>query len=414
MSEPSAADIAPLHILVLVDRDWTHPQAGGTGTNLFGQVARWLDWGHRVTVIAGSYEGAARVERPTPRLEIHRMGTRVTVFPRAAWAILRRGVGRDADVTLEVINGIPFFTPLWLRTPRVSLVHHVHRRMYVAELGRRGALVAMLLETLPLRFLYRATPFVTVSESARADLAALGVPPERIEVVYNGVEAHQFHPGPPAPEPTLLYLGRLKRYKRIEHVLDILETLPGARLEIAGEGDHRAAIEADIERRRLGDRVTMHGFVSEEDKVDLYGRAWVALTASSAEGWCLSVMEAAACGTPSAALRVGGLAESIVDGDTGLLAEEPEELTRRVRALLDDPGQRDALGAAAEARARGFTWENTATANLAVLEKAAAAPRVSLRAGLRKSETAKASGLAAATLVTNAIQLVFTIIFTRL
>ena len=59
--------------------------------------------------------------------------------------------------------------------------------------------------------------------------------------------------------------------------------------------------------RGLGDRVDLHGHVDEEEKARLLARAWVALTASSAEGWCLTVMEAGACGTPSAALRVGGL-----------------------------------------------------------------------------------------------------------
>ena len=73
------------------DRDWTHPQGGGTGANLYGQVAHWLQWGHRVTVVSGTYPGAAPVERPAPGLELHHMGSRVTVFPRAAWAV-RRGL----------------------------------------------------------------------------------------------------------------------------------------------------------------------------------------------------------------------------------------------------------------------------------------------------------------------------------
>ena len=73
------------HILLLTDRDWTHPQGGGTGANLFGQVIHWLEWGHRVTVVAGAYEGAERVSRPAPGLELHHMGSRVTVFARAAW-----------------------------------------------------------------------------------------------------------------------------------------------------------------------------------------------------------------------------------------------------------------------------------------------------------------------------------------
>src|SRR3954452_7209885 len=111
------------HILILVDRDWTHPQAGGTGTVLYGQVSRWIAAGHRVTVVAGAYPGAERVSRPHERLEVHRMGTRLTVFPRAAWATLR-GLGRDADVVLEVVNGIAFYTSLWrwMRKPRVLLV----------------------------------------------------------------------------------------------------------------------------------------------------------------------------------------------------------------------------------------------------------------------------------------------------
>ncbi len=405
-----------LHILLLTDRDWTHPQGGGTGTNLYGQVARWIAWGHRVTVIAGDYPGAKRVEELAPGLTIHRMGSRLTVFPRAAMAV-RRGVGADADVVLEVINGIAFFTPLWwfLKKPRVALVHHVHQDHYVAELGRRGKLAALALEYLPLRFLYQGTQVLTISQAAHDDLVErLGIDPDLIHVAYLGVEPAQFHDGRRDEQPTLLYLGRLKQYKRVEVALDVLEGVPGARLEIAGSGDWREVIEREIEQRGLHDRVTMHGFVPEEAKAELYGRAWLNLTASSAEGWCLTVMEAAACGTPSAALRVGGLAESVVDGETGVLADTPEELTEKVRAVVEDPARRDELGAAAEARARGFTWENTARANLDVLEKAADTPRVSLRRGLRSSETVKAGGLAAATLLSNGIQLVFTIVFTRL
>jgi glycosyltransferase involved in cell wall biosynthesis/O-antigen/teichoic acid export membrane protein len=339
----------------------------------------------------------------------------MTVFPKAALAV-RRGIGRDADVVLEVINGVAFYTPLWwfLRTPRVALVHHVHQSHYVAEMGRRGALAAFVAERAPLRWLYRGTDVLTISEAAREDLMALGVPRERIHVAYLGVEPDRFREGRRSPEPSLLYLGRLKQYKRIETTLDVLEGVPGATLDIAGEGDHRPALEAEVARRGLGDRVRFHGFVDDERQAELYGSAWLSLTASSAEGWCLTVMEAAACGTPSAALAVGGLRESIVDGETGVLAETPEELTDKVRAVVADPQRRDELGAAAQARARGFSWENAAAANLAVLQRVATVPRATLRERFRGSETVTAGGLAAATLVANAIQLVFTLIFTRL
>jgi glycosyltransferase involved in cell wall biosynthesis/O-antigen/teichoic acid export membrane protein len=405
----------PRHILLLTDRDWTHPQGGGTGTNLYGQVSRWVAWGHRVTVIAGSYPGAEAISRPHERLTIHRMGGRMTVFGRAALASLR-GIGRDADVVLEVVNGIAFFTPLWwwLRAPRVTLVHHVHQDHYVAEMGRRGRLAALVAERLPLGTLYRHHPFLTISDSARRDMMALGIPAEQIHVAYLGVEPDAFVPTRRDAVPTLLYLGRIKQYKRLEVLLDVLEGIPGARLEVAGDGDHRPALEAEIDRRGLHDRVTLHGFVSEEGKRDLYARSWVNLTASSAEGWCLTVMEAAGAGTPSAAMAVGGLPESIVDGQTGLLADTPAALATKVAALVADPVRRDELGEAARARARGFTWDATAEANLAVLEQVAGARRSRLRDALRRSETGAAAGLAAATLLNNAIQLVFVVLFTRL
>jgi glycosyltransferase involved in cell wall biosynthesis/O-antigen/teichoic acid export membrane protein len=405
----------PRHILLLTDRDWTHPQGGGTGTNLYGQVSRWIAWGHRVTVVAGAYPGAPAVERPHERLTIHRMGGRMTVFPRAALASLR-GVGRDADVVLEVVNGIAFFTPLWwwLRIPRVTLVHHVHQDHYVAEMGRRGRLAALVAERLPLQVLYRHHPFLTISDSARRDLVGLGIPGDRIHVAYLGVEPDAFHDGPRAEQPTLLYLGRLKQYKRLEILLDVLQAVPEAQLEIAGEGDHRAVLEAQIAERSLAERVTLHGHVSEDEKRRLYARAWVNLTASSAEGWCLTVMEAAATGTPSAAMAVGGLPESIVDGQTGVLAHTPEELATNVAALMVDHERRAELGDAARARARGFTWDTTAASNLAVIDRVASAQRARLRDTLRRSETGAAAGLAAATLANNAIQLLFVVLFSRL
>ena len=357
---PPNVSLPWVHILVMTDRDWTHPQGGGTGTNLFAQVSRWLAWGHRVSIIACGYPGAKRHEL-SGQLEIHRVGGRSTVFPRAIWKQWR-GLVKDPDVVLEEINGITFLTPLWLRTPRLALVHHIHREHYVREMGRKGKLAAFLLETAPLRLLYGNTRFLTVSNAAASDIAGSGIPRESIHVNHNGVERGAFGPGARAPEPTLLFLGRLKRYKRIELLLEVVQRLPGVRLELAGDGDHRQEVEREIAQRGLEDRVRLHGHVSEERKRELLRSAWVNVTASSAEGWCLTVMEAAACGTPSLALAVGGLEESIVDGETGLLADDLDGLVRATARLVEDEGLRERLGAQALERSRRFTWDRTAEA----------------------------------------------------
>jgi glycosyltransferase involved in cell wall biosynthesis len=389
-----------LHILVLTDRDWTHPQGGGTGTNLFGQVMRWLAWGHRVTVVACGYSGSRPIERHGA-LTVHRIGGRSTVFPRAIWRQLR-GLVPDADVVLEVVNGITFLTPVWLRTPHLVFIHHIHRRHYVAELGRLGAVAAFVLETAPLRWLYRDARFVCVSNATADDIAAHGISHDQISVNYNGVELDAFCPGPKSPEPTLLFLGRLKRYKRIEMLLDAMTALPRGTLHIAGDGDHRPAVEEAIAARGLAHRVQLHGAVDEATKLRLLQRSWIHVTASECEGWGLTVTEAAACGTPTVAVAAGGLAESVVDGETGMLVENADEMARVLDALIDDDVSRERLGQAALARTRGLTWERTARATLGALRdehaRGAAARRV-LRNRVVASNMARASTVGAAVLV---------------
>lgn len=403
-----------MHILVLADRDWTHPQGGGSGANLREQALRWVATGNRVTIVCCSYSGAVALERDG-ELTIHRIGGRSTVFPRTIWRQWR-GLVSDADVVLEIVNGITFLTPLWLRTPRVVLVHHIHRRHYVEEMGRRrGKIAAFLLETLPLRLLYRDARFLTVSDSAAEEIAEHGIPAESIEVVRNGVDLAG-DGDVRAAAPTLLYLGRLKRYKRIELVLGALERVPEARLEIAGDGEHRPELEREIARRGLGDRVTLHGHVDERRKRELLAAAWVNVTASSNEGWCLTVMEAAACGTPSVAIAEGGLRESIVDGQTGLLAADADELGDAIARIVADRELRERLGASALARAAEFSWDATAGASLAALEAEYADGRLPARSlsDIAASDFGRAGGLAAAVIVSNVIALAFTVVFARL
>ena len=335
------------------------------------------------------------------------MGSRLTVFPRAAWATLR-GLGRDADVVLEVVNGIAFFTTLWrwLRKPRVAarlprppgaLRHRAGPRRPRRRAAARARPAALALP---------AACRSSRSRRARARRSSRsGIARERIHVVYLGLDAGELRPRERAPDAAALYLGRLKRYKRIELLLDVAAAVPDATLDIAGDGEHRAALEARDRRARPRDRVVFHGHVDEEEKARLLGEAWVALTASSAEGWCLTVIEAGACAhADRRAARRRPRRGDRRRRRPACSPTRPDELAEQVGDLVDDPERRARARARRRWRGRdGFTWDDTARATLDGDDAAAdGRARRACATPLRRSETGKAAGLAAATLVNNA------------
>src|SRR5579864_5303775 len=332
-----------------------HPEAGGSGHNLHRQVEHFLQAGHRVSVVAAGCPGAPAREL-LDGAQIYRLGGRSTVFPTAIRAVAR-GLVADADVVLEVINGITFLTPLWLRRPHVALVHHVHAgRHYIEEMGWLGYPAGALLETLPLRGLYRRSRFIAVSGATQNGLVRLGIPRDSIAISYNGVDADMFVEPERAAQPTFVVLGRVKRYKRIELVLDAVADIPEARLDIVGDGSHRDAIGAAVRRLGLEERVEVHGHVDDATKRELLRRSWALVTASAAEGWSIAVAEAAACGTASIGLATGGLREAILHERTGLLARDTDELRFQMRRVAQDRELVENLGTRARERVRALTW----------------------------------------------------------
>jgi glycosyltransferase involved in cell wall biosynthesis len=107
----------------------------------------------------------------------------------------------------------------------------------------------------------------------------------------------------------------------------------------------------------------LHGWVDEHDKHEIIARSWLHVCPSVKEGWGIAIMEAAAHGVPSLAYRdAGGVAESIVDGETGLLAADFDDLVRKVNHLLGAAETRAAMGAAGQARAAMFGWDRSVDA----------------------------------------------------
>ena len=362
------------HVLFLNRRDMTHPEAGGSEVFLERTTAGLVDLGWRVTVGCERHPGSA-ARQLHHGVEYVRRGQGLGLYGRSALAHLARRFGRP-DVVVDVQNGMPFCSPLVTTAPVVNLVHHVHREVWPVVLPAPLARLGWFAEARVAPRVYRGRPYVAVSASTRDELIALGVDPGSVTIAHNGTDVLPQPGVGRAARPTVLAVSRLVPHKRLDvairAVAALRPALPDIRLVVAGAGYAEPALRTLVADLQLEGHVDLLGWVDEATKHRLMAQAWVMAMPSLKEGWGLSVIEAAAHGTPSVAFHgAGGLSDSIVDGETGFLVAGGEDaFTRTLGTLLVDEPLRRRMRAAARAHATGFTWEATAKAVEAVLEDA--------------------------------------------
>jgi len=365
-----------VRILVVNWNDRENPYAGGAEVHLHEIFGRLVRAGHEVDLVASGWPGAA------PRAEldgmhVYRTARRFSFALRARAAVRRRLRARAYDVVVEDLNKIPLYLESVTALPLSVLVHHLFGATVFREAAWPVASLVWLAER-PLPWAYRRAAFQAVSDSTRDDLVARGVAARRIEVIHEGVDTTWYCPdgaAPRAARPTFLYLGRLKRYKGVEIAVRAAAAARAVRpdvvLEIAGQGDDRPRLEALVRSLGLGESVQFLGFVAEEEKRRLLRRAWAVVFPSPKEGWGITNVEAAACGTPALASDSPGLRDSVRDGRTGYLVPHGDwrALADRMLALAGDPALVGRLGRAARAFAEGLSWDAAARATAAHLQR---------------------------------------------
>jgi glycosyltransferase involved in cell wall biosynthesis len=369
-----AADAGIRHVHVVAWRDLEDVEAGGSEIHAAQVCREWAEAGVDVTVRTSFAQGhPPEVVRDGYRV-IRRAG-RYLVFPRAAMAEIGGRTG-PRDALVEIWNGMPFFSPLWARGPRLTFLHHVHGEMWRMVLPPNLAEIGDTIERRIAPVLYRRSRIVTLSESSKADvLRQLRFRSDRVAVVPPGIDA-RFVPGEgKAPEPLVLAVGRLMPAKRFDQLVRAAAaarvTVPDLRLTIVGDGYERLELERLIAELGAGHWVQLAGRCSDAELVSLYQRAWLLASASSHEGWGMSVTEAAACRTPAVVTDIAGHRDAIDHGVTGLLCPDPVALGRAMAELLADHGRREAMADAARLRADRYTWSATATELMRLLAEEA-------------------------------------------
>ncbi|MCH7641143.1 glycosyltransferase [Patescibacteria group bacterium] len=363
-----------IRILVYNWRDTKHNWAGGAEIYIHELAKRWIKQGHSVTLFCGNDGKGARDEY-VEGVYVVRRGGFFTVYVWAFLYYLFRFRGKY-DVIIDCENGIPFFTPLYSRLPKILLLHHVHQEIFRERFGIVLTAIAKFLELKLMPLVYRETKMITVSESSKQDMETIGLGRNiPIDIVNPAIEPFKFSPGRKTSNPSVLYLGRLMPWKSIDTLIkamtSIINKFPEARLKIAGLGESRESLEALVNRLGLEDCVEFLGKVSEAAKVKLLGESWVFAYPSLMEGWGITAIEASASGTAVVASDVPGLNEAVRNPSTGLLVEKGDVygFAEKINLLLYDDSLRESLESGGIRWARNFTWDKSADTFLKIVEK---------------------------------------------
>lgn len=362
------------NILILNWRDTKHKWQGGAEVYVQEIAERWVKRGYGVTMFC-SNDGENKYDENINGVHIIRRGGFLTLYIWAAiYYILR--LRKHFDFIIDCENGIPFFTPIYSSKPKILLIHHVHQQIFRENLPLLFALFAMFLESKAMKYVYRYTKIVTVSESSKNEIVKLGLSDhQNIDIVNPGINLRSFARMKKYERPTFLYLGRLMPYKNVDILIkafkEVLLQIGNARLIIAGTGLASDDLKALAARLGLENYVDFKGFVTDDERRRLLGKSWVMVQPSSFEGWGITVTEANASGTPVIASDTVGLRDSVIDGQTGLLVKtgSVKELSRIMIALTEMDGFRERISVNAYEFAKKYSWSGSSNNFLYIMMK---------------------------------------------
>lgn len=364
-----------MKILLLNWQDIKNPMGGGAEVYLHQIFKRIASAGHSVTLFSCQFAGAPS-EEVIDGINVIRKGNRNLFNYVVPLEYRSRFRHEKYDIIIDDINKIPFYSPLYVKEPLLGMVMHLFDRSIFKEASFPAASYVYAAERLALS-LYRSIPLVAISESTRKELLAHGCPNDNIFLVPCAVNhtAYRQLPGIERSDPVVGYVGRIKKYKSVDHLLHafaiVLKDIPQARLVIIGDGDSKLEFQQIANTLRINHVTTFTGYLPLEEKIRMLNQMQVVVNTSAKEGWGLTVTEANACGAPAVASNVPGLRDAVIDGETGLLYEygNIEQLAEKILLLLRDQNLRTRLATGALAYAQSLTWDKSAEIMLNVIDR---------------------------------------------
>ncbi len=369
-----------MNILVFSWRDPKHPLAGGAEQVMHEHMKGWVGAGHKVTLFTSHFSGGSRKENVDGVLVIRRGFQYLGVhFLGCFWYLF--GKHQRFDLVVDQFHGIPFFTPLYVRVPKLAVLQEVAREVwFISQMPKSlGWLVGWFCYLLePFFFImYKKIPFMVGSDSAKKDLVKFGVPPTDVTIVSHGVLVKKPVPMPPKEhKKTIIFLGALARDKGIEDAIKVFAILSKKKdfnFWVVGKGppDYLVYLKGLTEVLDISKQVSFWGFVSTEKKFELLAKAHVMVNPSIREGWGLVNIEANSMGTPVVAYKSPGLIDSIKSGVSGIFCVEntPKALAEAVYVLLTNTKRLATMSGTAVDWSKRFSWKQARVQSLQLIKE---------------------------------------------
>ncbi len=359
--------------------------AGGAEIHCYEIFKRIANKGNSVHLIASCNDSTKSKNTVIDKIQVLHTTKNEMIYPLSSLLFLRRISPNHFDVIIEDISKFPMFWPLLLSKffsrPFVIIVHHLHGKTLFKELSSPLNILLYFFELFGLKFYSFFNPFVVaVSESTKCELISLGFDKNRIKVISNGLNFDtEWRPFPKKKViyPLIIYFGRVKKYKRLDHLIKAVKQISlkvhGVKVKIAGRGDAEAYEELFTLANNLGlgNVVEFYGEVDEKKKVDILQSAWVYAIASMKEGFGISVIEAQAFGLPIVAYNVPGIRDSVNHLKSGILVKDGDlnAFADALAIICENRALREKLEKGALENASRYNWDKSSDEFLSLLNE---------------------------------------------
>lgn len=327
-----------MKILWLAHRDPMHPKAGGAERTIMELCSRFSEMGYGVTVLSARWQGSGKIEK-LHGFTIQRFGGNVLLHFYAPLYIMKK---KPDLVINDLGHAVPWPSSTLLRKKMLVFFRHLHARSLPGQVNQ--ILASFITGVEKLYFLiYPNTIFITESTTSVADLSRLGMDKKNIIQIQPGVDLNLYLQSDKTSEPSIIYFGGMRKYKRPEEAIhifhDVFATTPSLKLTVVGTGPELKSLKDLVKTYRLDKNVTFTGRVPDEVLPSIISRSWLNIHTSITEGWGYSILEASAAGTPTVAYSVPGVVDAIEDGKNGLKVEDGNRgaFVDAVLKILGDP-----------------------------------------------------------------------------